>query len=111
MRFSARQGVRLNQRLPSPRAVAERPASAKWREGADCPGVLPFALAMSRPQTHLLHDDAFWAVIISRGLPNTVPLVVAIPVLLGLTATDLRFMASHRRRLTIALSSCGFKRG
>jgi uncharacterized membrane protein YbhN (UPF0104 family) len=49
-------------------------------------GCCLFALAMTRPQTHLLHNNAFWAVIVSRELPNTVRLAVAISVLLGLTA-------------------------
>jgi uncharacterized membrane protein YbhN (UPF0104 family) len=45
-----------------------------------------FSLAVTRAQTHLLSNNAFWAVIISRELPNTVRLAVAIAVLLGLTA-------------------------
>ena len=49
-------------------------------------GLCLFSLAMTRPQTHLLQNNAFWAVIISRELPNYVRLAVAISVLLGLTA-------------------------
>ncbi len=49
-------------------------------------GLCLFSLAMTRPHTHLLQNNAFWAVIISRELPNTVRLAVAIAVLLGLTA-------------------------
>ncbi|HEY1411511.1 MAG TPA: phosphatidylglycerol lysyltransferase domain-containing protein, partial [Rhodopila sp.] len=49
-------------------------------------GFCLFSLAMTRPHTHLLKNNAFWAVIMSRELPNTVRLAVAIAVLLGLTA-------------------------
>jgi uncharacterized membrane protein YbhN (UPF0104 family) len=49
-------------------------------------GLCLFSLAITRSQTHLLHNNAFWAVIISRELPNPVRLTVAIAVLLGLTA-------------------------
>jgi uncharacterized membrane protein YbhN (UPF0104 family) len=49
-------------------------------------GLCLFSLAMTRPHTHLLQNNAFWAVIISPELPNTVRLAVAIAVLLGLTA-------------------------
>jgi lysylphosphatidylglycerol synthetase-like protein (DUF2156 family) len=45
-----------------------------------------FSLALTRAHTHLLQNNAFWAVIISRELPNTVRLAVAIAVLLGLAA-------------------------
>jgi lysylphosphatidylglycerol synthetase-like protein (DUF2156 family) len=49
-------------------------------------GLCLFSLAITRSQTHFLHNNAFWAVIISRELPNTVRLAVAISMLLGLTA-------------------------
>jgi uncharacterized membrane protein YbhN (UPF0104 family) len=49
-------------------------------------GLCLFSLAMTRPHTHLLQNNAFWAVIISPELPNTVRLAVGIAVLLGLTA-------------------------
>lgn len=49
-------------------------------------GLCLFSLAITRPHTHLLQNNAFWAVIISPELPNTVRLTVAIAVLLGLTA-------------------------
>ena len=49
-------------------------------------GLCLFSLAVTRPHTHLLQNNAFWAVIISRELPNSVRLAVAIAVLLGLTA-------------------------
>jgi uncharacterized membrane protein YbhN (UPF0104 family) len=49
-------------------------------------GLCLFSLAMTRPHTHGLQNNAFWAVIISPELPNTVRLAVAIAVLLGLTA-------------------------
>jgi uncharacterized membrane protein YbhN (UPF0104 family) len=49
-------------------------------------GLCLFALAVTRPQTRLLQNNAFWAVIISPELPNTVRLAVAISVLLGLIA-------------------------
>ena len=45
-----------------------------------------FALAVTRPHTQLLRNNAFWAVVLSREAPNTVRLTVAISVLLGLTA-------------------------
>jgi lysylphosphatidylglycerol synthetase-like protein (DUF2156 family) len=47
-------------------------------------GLCLFSLAVTR--AHLLHNNAFWAVIMSREAPNTVRLAVAIAVLLGLTA-------------------------
>jgi glycosyltransferase 2 family protein len=49
-------------------------------------GLCLFSLALTRAHTHLLQNNAFWAVIISRELPNTVRLAVAIAVLLGLAA-------------------------
>lgn len=49
-------------------------------------GLCLFSLAVTRPHTHLLQNNAFWAVIISRELPNSIRLSVAISVLLGLTA-------------------------
>jgi uncharacterized membrane protein YbhN (UPF0104 family) len=49
-------------------------------------GLCLFSLAVTRSHTHLLQNNAFWAVIISRELPNTLRLTVAIAVLLGLTA-------------------------
>ena len=49
-------------------------------------GLCLFSLAITRPHTHLLQNNAFWAVVISPYLPNTVRLAVAISVLLGLTA-------------------------
>ncbi len=44
------------------------------------------SLAIARTQTHLLQNNAFWAVIISRELPNSTRLAVAVAMLLGLTA-------------------------
>jgi glycosyltransferase 2 family protein len=44
------------------------------------------SLAVTRPQTHLLQNNAFWAVILSPELPNSVRLSVGWAVLLGLTA-------------------------
>jgi lysylphosphatidylglycerol synthetase-like protein (DUF2156 family) len=49
-------------------------------------GLCLFSLAMTRPQTRLLQNNAFWAVVISPELPNTIRLAVAIAVLLGLSA-------------------------
>jgi glycosyltransferase 2 family protein len=49
-------------------------------------GLCLFSLAITRSQTHLLQNNAFWAVIISPELPNTLRLAVAIAVMLGLTA-------------------------
>jgi uncharacterized membrane protein YbhN (UPF0104 family) len=49
-------------------------------------GLCLFSLAVTRAHTHLLQNNAFWAVVISRQLPNTVRLAVAISVLLGLAA-------------------------
>jgi uncharacterized membrane protein YbhN (UPF0104 family) len=44
------------------------------------------ALAMTRSHTHGLHNNAFWAVVISPAVPNSVRLAVAIAVLFGLIA-------------------------
>ena len=44
------------------------------------------ALAVTRPHTHLLRNNAFWNVIMSRELPNTVRVAVGMAVLLGLAA-------------------------
>jgi len=44
------------------------------------------SLAVTRSHTHLLQNNAFWAVIISPDLPNSVRLAVGIAMLLGLTA-------------------------
>jgi uncharacterized membrane protein YbhN (UPF0104 family) len=49
-------------------------------------GLCLFSLALNRSHTHFLQNNAFWAVIISPELPNTLRLAVAIAVLLGLTA-------------------------
>jgi uncharacterized membrane protein YbhN (UPF0104 family) len=49
-------------------------------------GCCLFELAVTRAQTHLLQNNAFWMVILSREVPGTVRLAVAISVLLGLTA-------------------------
>jgi hypothetical protein len=49
-------------------------------------GFCLFSLAMTRSHTHALQNNAFWAVIISPELPNTVRLAVAIAMLLGLSA-------------------------
>jgi uncharacterized membrane protein YbhN (UPF0104 family) len=44
------------------------------------------ALALSRPYTHGLANNAWWAVILSRQMPNSLRLEVALAVVLGLTA-------------------------
>lgn len=44
------------------------------------------SLAVTRPHTQALHNNAFWAVIMSREVPNTVRLAVGIAVLFGLIA-------------------------
>ena len=62
-------------------------------------GLCLFSLAITRPHTHLLQNNAFWAVIISPDLPNTVRLAVAIAVLLGLTALWLLLRPGHVRYL------------
>jgi uncharacterized membrane protein YbhN (UPF0104 family) len=49
-------------------------------------GLCLFSLAVTRSHTHGLHNNAFWAVILSRELPNYIRLAVAIAVLLGLSA-------------------------
>jgi glycosyltransferase 2 family protein len=49
-------------------------------------GLCLFSLAVTRQQTHVLQNNAFWAVIISPELPNTLRLAVGIAVLLALTA-------------------------
>ncbi|HUB13986.1 MAG TPA: lysylphosphatidylglycerol synthase domain-containing protein [Acetobacteraceae bacterium] len=42
------------------------------------------ALAFTRPYTHRLHNNAWWAVVMSRDVPNSVRLGVALAVILGL---------------------------
>ena len=49
-------------------------------------GLCLFSLAVTRSHTHLLQNNAFWAVIIAPELPNRLRLAVAIAMLLGLTA-------------------------
>ena len=49
-------------------------------------GLCLFALAIMRSHTHFLQNNAFWAVVISPELPNTLRLTVGIAVFLGLTA-------------------------
>ena len=49
-------------------------------------GLCLFSLAITRSHTHLLPNNAFWAVVISSDLPNTLRLTVGIAVFLGLTA-------------------------
>ncbi len=49
-------------------------------------GLCLFSLAASRSHTHLLQNNAFWAVIISPDLPNTLRLTVGFSMLLGLIA-------------------------
>jgi glycosyltransferase 2 family protein len=44
------------------------------------------SLAMTRPYTHSLANNAWWAVIISRQMPNSLRLAVALAVVLGLLA-------------------------
>jgi hypothetical protein len=44
------------------------------------------SLASTRPSTHLLQNNAFWMVILSPELPNSVRLAVGIAMLFGLTA-------------------------
>ncbi|HET6605845.1 MAG TPA: phosphatidylglycerol lysyltransferase domain-containing protein [Rhodopila sp.] len=44
------------------------------------------ALAVTRGHTHALHNNAFWAVILSHEVPNSVRLAVGIAVVLGLIA-------------------------
>jgi uncharacterized membrane protein YbhN (UPF0104 family) len=44
------------------------------------------ALAVTRPQTHRLTNNAWWAVVLSRELPNSLRLAVALAVVLGLLA-------------------------
>ncbi len=44
------------------------------------------ALAMTRPYTHGLRNNAWWAVIMSREMPNSLRLAVALAVVLGLIA-------------------------
>jgi len=44
------------------------------------------ALAVTRPYTHRLHNNAWWAVVISREAPNSLRLTVALAVILGLLA-------------------------
>jgi hypothetical protein len=58
-----------------------------------------FSLVVTGPQTKLLQNNAFWAVIISPGLPNTIRLAVAISVLLGLLAIWLLLRPGRVRHL------------
>jgi hypothetical protein len=44
------------------------------------------SLAVTRPHTHFLQNNAFWAVVLSHEMPNSTRLAVAIAVLLGLIA-------------------------
>ncbi|HUN39733.1 MAG TPA: lysylphosphatidylglycerol synthase domain-containing protein [Acetobacteraceae bacterium] len=44
------------------------------------------ALAVTRPYTHRLHNNAWWAVVMSREVPNSLRLAVALAVILGLLA-------------------------
>ena len=44
------------------------------------------ALAVTRPYTHYLPNNAWWAVVMSRELPNSLRLAVALAVILGLLA-------------------------
>jgi glycosyltransferase 2 family protein len=44
------------------------------------------ALAVTRPYTHRLANNAWWAVIMSRKVPNSLRLAVALAVVLGLLA-------------------------
>ena len=44
------------------------------------------ALAVTRPYTHRLVNNAWWAVVMSRELPNSLRLAVALAVILGLLA-------------------------
>ncbi len=57
------------------------------------------SLAVTRPQTHLLQNNAFWAVIMSHELPNSVRLAVGWAVLLGLTAIWLLLRPGRVRSL------------
>lgn len=57
------------------------------------------ALATARSQTHLLHNNAFWAVIMSGELPGSVRLGVAISVFLGISAIWLLIRPGHVRYL------------
>src|SRR5581483_2147314 len=44
------------------------------------------ALAMTRPYTHALANNAWWAVVMSPEVPNSLRVTVALAVLLGLIA-------------------------
>lgn len=49
-------------------------------------GLCLFSLAITRSHTHTLQNNAFWAVIISPELPNSLRFTVAISVSLGIVA-------------------------
>jgi glycosyltransferase 2 family protein len=77
-------------------------------------GVCLIWLAIARSQTLLMHNNAFWAVIISPQMPNSLRLAVAIAVLLGLIALWLLVRPSkvaflpwddNSRRLLLALGA------
>jgi lysylphosphatidylglycerol synthetase-like protein (DUF2156 family) len=68
-------------------------------------GLCLFSLAVTRPMTHLLQNNAFWAVIISPELPNPLRLTVAISMLLGLTAMWLLLRPGRVRYLPWDISA------
>jgi uncharacterized membrane protein YbhN (UPF0104 family) len=74
-------------------------------------GLCLFSLAVTRPMTHLLQNNAFWAVIISPELPNTLRLTVAISMLLGLTAMWLLLRPGRVRYLPWDTSARQLLRG
>jgi uncharacterized membrane protein YbhN (UPF0104 family) len=74
-------------------------------------GLCLFFLAVNRPRTHLLQNNAFWAVIISPELPNTLRLTVAIAMLLGLTAMWLLLRPGRVRYLPWDFSARQLLRG
>src|SRR6185437_3284310 len=43
-----------------------------------------FALALTRPHTHVLANNAWWAIILSEEVPNSLRVAVAVTVVLGL---------------------------
>ncbi len=79
-------------------------------------GVCLVWLALTRARTQTIENNAFWQVILSRELPNSVRLAVGIAMLLGLTALWMLVRPgkvaylpwdSNSRRLLLAFGASG----
>ncbi len=56
-----------------------------------------FALAITRPHTHFMPNNAWWAIVLSRDVPNSLRVAVAVAVVLALLAI-LRLLRPGRVR-------------